>query len=443
MIHPLRILVAAAALALPVSAHAAVEIQEVTSPGGIEAWLVEESSIPFVALEIRFDGGAVLDPDDAVGATNLMVALLEEGAAERDAQAFAEAVEGLAARFGFDAYHDGVNVSAAFLTENRDEGVALLRDALTRPRFDPDAIERVREQVLAVIEQDNNDPSAIAGRKASELAYPDHPYGRPVDGTTESVAGLTRDDLVDAHARTLVRSRMHVGATGDITAEELGLVLDELLGGLPEGEAVDIPMADYALDGGVTVTEFPTPQSVVIFGHDSIMQDDPDFFPAFVMNHVLGGRGFDSRLMTEVREERGLTYGIGSYLSPRDYGASHLGQFSSGNDRVAEAIAVVRDQWADIAENGITQEELDRAKTFLTGAYPLRFDGNGTIAGILVGMQSQGWPTTYIETRNDRVNAVTLDDVQRVARRIMRPEDLHFLVVGQPEGVESGTLPEG
>ena len=435
----IRALLTMLALALPAGAHA-IEIQSVTSPGGITAWLVEEHSIPFAAIELRFRGGANEDEAGRRGVTNLMMGLLEEGAADRDAVAFAEAAETVAARMSFDAGSDTVSVGIEFLTENRDASLALLRDALAEPRFDADAVERVRGQVLAGLAADARDPQGIASRTLAALSYPGHPYGTSVEGTPESVAALDIADLRAAHDRALTRDRVFVGVAGDITAEELGPLLDDLLGDLPLHAGADTPRAAYALPGGVTVVDFPSPQSIVLFGHEGIAFEDPDYFPAFVLNHVLGGGGFESRLMTEVREKRGLTYGIGTFLAPRDLGEQILGQFATSNDKAAEAIDLVRAEWTRLAGGGVTPEELDRAKTFLTGAYPLRFDGNGNIASILVGMQETGLPIDYADTRNERVEAVTAEDVARVAERILRPGDLHFVVVGQPEGVVGGAL---
>ncbi len=428
-------LLAAAVLILPGAAKA-IEIEEVTSPGGIEAWLVEDHSIPFVALDIWFMGGASLDPEDARGAVHLMTGLLEEGAADMNARAFAERVEGLAASFEFDVYRDALTVSARMLSENRDEAAGLLRAALVEPRFDDDAIERVRGQVLSIIEGDARDPDEIASATFNRMAWGDHPYGSALEGTRESVLALTREDLVSAHDAVLARDRVIVGAAGDITPEELGALLDEILGALPAEGAALPDVAEFRLDGGTTVMEFPSPQSVALFGHEGIARDDPDFFPAFVLNQILGGGGFRSRLMEEVRVERGLTYGIYSYLGLSEYGQTVAGRFSSSNELVAEAISVTRDQWRDVAENGVTAEELEAAKRYMTGAYPLRFDGNGRIAGILAGMQADGMPASYIETRNDRVEAVTQEDVARVAERLLQPEALHFVVVGQPQGLE-------
>lgn len=429
----LKAALAAVLVALPV--QAAVEIREVTSPGGIRAWLVEEPTIPFVALELRFRGGASLDAEGKRGAINLMTALLEEGAGEMDAQQFAAARDAMATSLSFDVGDDALSVSARFLTEHRDASVALLRAALAEPRFDPDAIERVRAQVVSNIRSDLKDPNRIAGRGFDQLAFGDHPYGTARSGTEDSVAALTRDDLLAAKDRVIARDRVYVSAVGDIDAETLGQVIDLLLADLPEAGAPMPPEVAVAVPPGVTVIDYDAPQSVVVFGHEGIDRHDPDFFAAFVLNHILGSGGFGSRLMDELREKRGLTYGVGSYLVPMDLAATYQGSFASANDKVAEAVALVRAEWAKLAENGVSAEELEAAKTYLTGAYPLRFDGNAPIARILVGMQMDDLPVDYVETRNAKVEAVTPEDIRRVAARILKPEALHFVVVGRPEGI--------
>lgn len=426
-------ILAAAWLALP--AQAAVAITEVTSPGGIRAWLVENHDLPFTALEIRFKGGASLDAPGKRGAINLMTATLEEGAGTMDSQAFAEAAEAIAAQIGFGANDDAVSVSARMLTEHRDAGVELLREALVNPRFDQIALERVRGQVLSSIASQAKDPQSIAGDTFAHLAYGDHPYGSAIDGTAESVKALTREDLFDAKARVMARDRLFVSAVGDISADELGVLLDRLLGELPATGATMPPRAELGLVGGVTVVDYDSPQSVVIFGQKGIAMDDPDFFAAYVLNHILGGGGFSARLMEEVREKRGLTYGIASYLVPMDLAETWQGSFASANEKVAEAIAVTRTEWARIASDSVSEQELADAKTYLTGAYPLRFDGNGPIADILVGMQISDMPIDYVNTRNARIEAVSAEDVARVARRLIDAESLRFVVVGRPVGL--------
>ena len=432
-----RILIAICMMVGATTAQAEIDVQEITSPGGINAWVVEEPSIPFVALEIRFRGSASLDLPGKRGATNLMTGLLEEGAGDMTAQEFQTAREALAASFGFRAYDDSLSISAEFLTENQDEALALLRQAIINPTFEQDALDRVRAQVLSGIASDEKDPNSIASAAFDAGAFGDHPYGTAIDGTVDSINGLTRDDMITAHQNALVRDRIYVSVVGDITAAQVGPMLDELLGALPAtGPALPDDVA-FGLQGGVTVIDYDTPQAVALFGHAGMKRDDADFFAAYIINHVLGAGGFESRLMNEVREKRGLTYGIGTSLVPKFHADMIIGRVASDNSTIAEAIAVTRDEWQRMADGGLSAEELTFAKTFLTGEYPLRFDGNSEIAKIMVGMQMIDLPPSYVVDRNDFIDAVTLDDISRVAAELLQPENLHFVVVGKPEGLES------
>lgn len=425
-----------ALLILAVPARAEVNIQEITSPGGIEAWLVEEHSIPFVALEISFRGGASLDDDGKRGATNLMTGLLEEGAGDMDSRAFAEAKQELATSIGFDIFGDSLSVSSRFLTENMDPSVDLIAAALTDPTFSPEAIERVRGQVISHLQSRATDPDAIAGDVMAAAAYGDHPYGSYLGGTVESVTNLTRDDIVEAWQNAITRDRVYVSAVGDITPEQLGALMDRVLGDLPETGKDFPPEVAFDPEPGVSVTEFDTPQSVARLGQPGMKITNPDFFAAFILNTVMGGGGFESRLMDEVREKRGLTYGIGTFMVDSDYTEALMGSFSTVNPRMGEAVSVVQDEWRKMAEEGISEEELASAKLYLTGSYPLRFDGNARIAGMLVSMQMDGYSVDYPETRNDKVNAVTLEEANRVAGELYQPDNLRFVVVGQPTGLE-------
>lgn len=418
-------------------AWAGIKIQEVTSPGGITAWLVEDHSIPFSALELRFRGGTSLDAPGKRGAVYLMTGLLEEGSGEMGAQDYARALETLAAEFSYDADRDTVSVSARFLTENRDDALALLRQTLFEPRFDQDALDRVRAQVQAGLRSDAKNPNKIAGEAFAQAAFGTHPYGSEGKGTMESVAALNRQDIFDAHEAVFARDRLYVSAVGDITAADLGVILDDLFVGLPaEGAPIPGP-AEVELKGGITVVDFDTPQSVALFGQKGIERHDPDFFAAYVMNQILGGGSFETRLMTEVREKRGLTYGVYSYLVPRDLAAVYMGSVASANEKMAETIEVIRSEWRRMVNEGVTAQELRDAQTYLTGAYPLRFDGNGRIASILTGMQMDDLPISYVETRNDRINAITLEEINAFAARFMDPEGLHFTIAGRPEGVKT------
>lgn len=413
------------------------DIKILKTPAGTPAWLVEDHNIPFVALELRFIGGTAIEPMEKRGVTQFMMGLLEEGSGDMDAQAFSIAKDDLAASFSYGSYADVLTVSAKFLTENQDQAIELLRQSLVDPRFDADAVERVRAQIESGIKSKAKDPSDIASAAFNAEAYPNHPYGSDDLGILETIASVTAADIRQAHTTGLTRNRVLVAAVGDITADELGVLVDRLLQDLPV--AGDIEMPTYVADtlsAGVKVIDFPTLQSTILFGHAGIPRKDDDFFAAYLLNHILGGSGFESRLMSEVREERGLTYGIGSFLASRKYGDLLMGQVATANNTVVETIDVITEEWRKIADQGVTQAELDAAKKYLTGAYPLRFDGNGPIANILAGMQFQGLSPDYIQTRNDRVNAVTMEDIQRVAQRLFQPEKLRFIVVGQPEGLE-------
>jgi len=418
------------------SVQAEVKIKTLISAGGIVAWVVEEPSIPFTALEIMFSGGAALDPVDQRGAAYLMTGLLEEGSGDMGAQAFAAAQQALATSFDFDVYDDTLTISVRFLTENRLEALALLKNAIIQPRFDPEAIERVRKQVLSILASDAQDPDSVAGATWAQLAFGEHSYGQPREGTEASITALTREDIIAAHQRLFVRDALSVSAVGDISAAELGPMLDELLGDLPTGEGLKAAAVDFAIEGGLTIVDMPNPQSVALFGHAGIDRDHPDFFAAYILNTILGGRGVESRLSTEVREKRGLTYGVSTFLVGKDEANMLMGQVASANDRIGEAIEVIRYEWIKMARDGVTEAELTEAQTYLTGAYPLRFDGNAKIANILVGMQRQGLSTNYINTRNDRINAVTLSEINRLAAELLKPEALHFVVVGQPKDLK-------
>lgn len=424
-------------VATSLPAWATVDIQEVKTPDGFNAWLVQEPSIPFAAVEIVFRGGTSLDLPGKRGATYLMSGLLEEGAGDLDAQGFAQARDDLAASVRFDVSDDSLSVSLRFLSETRVDVTKLVAAALSDPSFDEDAVERVRAQVLSGLRSDIEDPDSIASLAFAKATFGDHPYGTAGEGTLESVAALSADDLRDAHQGALARDRVYVGAAGDISPEELAEMIDAIMADLPEIGAPLPGPATLNFDGSTTVLDYPTPQSVIRFAQPGLERDHPDYFAAFVMNQIFGGGGFGSRLMEEVREKRGLTYGISAYLAQKDEADLFVGGASTANARASETVEVVRQEWARMAAEGPTQEELDRAKTYLTGAYPLRFDGNDAIAAIMVGMQLGDLSVDYITTRNAKVEAVTLEDAKRVAAELMDPDALTFLIVGQPEGLSS------
>ena len=415
----------------------AVEVQRVVSPGGVEAWLVEDHTNPIISLELAFRGGSALDAAGKEGTAYLLSGLLDEGAGEFDSQAFQARLQNLSIRLSFDAGLDSFEGSLRTLTENRDTAFDLLRLALTEPRFDAEPVERIRGQILAQLKRASEDPKAIAGRTMRRLFFADHPSGRPVHGSPESLAAVTADDLRAFVADRFARDNLVIGVVGDITSEQLSGLLDSTFGGLP-AEAAPIDLPEVAADGsgGVVVIDKNVPQSVVSLGQPGMKRDDPDFYTAFVVNYVLGGGGFSSRLYDEVREKRGLAYSVYSYLSPLDRSALVIAGVATANARVAESLAIIREEWARMAAEGPTAEELADAKTFLTGSYPLRQSSSGRIAGMLVGIQLDELGIDYINKRNSLIEAVTLEDARRVAAELYRPEALTVVVVGRPEGIE-------
>jgi len=416
----------------------AVTVERVVSPGGIEAWLVRDRMVPLVAIEFSFRGGAALDPAGKAGLADMTSSLLDEGAGDLDSQAFQQKLADLAVEMSFSVGTDTFRGSLKTLNRNRDEAVELLRLALAAPRFDADAVERIRQQTLALLARKSTDPDEIAGRVWWKAVFPDHPYGMPVEGTPSSINAITADDMRRLVSERFARDQLIIGVVGDITPGELGPLLDRAFGGLPAvGKPVQIPEATLHSAGETFIVRRDVPQSVALFGQRGVKRDDPDYYIADVMNYVLGGGSFASRLYEEVREKRGLAYSVYSYISPMDATAVLAGGVSTENSRVGESLAVIRTEWARMRDGGVTDDELRDAKTYLTGSFPLRFTSTDRIARMLVGMQYNDLGIDYIDRRNEYIGAVTKDDVARVAKSLLQPEALTFVIVGDPQGVEA------
>ena len=442
IMKPARLMIVAAfaALALVVTAvpATAVEVVRVISPGGIEAWLVEEHGIPILSLRAVFRDGSVLDPQGLEGRVNMASGLLDEGAGPYDSQAFQGRLEDLAIHLRFRAGLDSFSVNLKTLSEYRDEAFEMLRLAITEPRFDAEPVERIRGQIQVQLARGAEDPDRLASRRWFDNAFPDHPYGRPVRGTPETLKRLSADDLRRFVAEQLTRDRLVIGVVGDITPARLGALLDSTFLGLPEaGMARDIAYGAPQAKGRVTTIERDIPQSIVLFGHAGLARDDIDFYAASVMNYILGGSGFTARLTNEIRVKRGLAYDVYSYLSPMDYAALFMGRVATENGSVAESLDIVRAEFARMRDGGVSERELIDAKTYLTGSYPLRLDTNAKIARLLVGIQLEDLGIDYINRRNGYIEAVTVSDISRVARRLLAPEDLQVVVVGKPANLES------
>jgi len=339
-------------------------------------------------------------------------------------------------KLSFDADRDSFTANFATLTENREEGFKLLGLALSAPRFDAEPLERVRKQLIAILAQDDEDPATVASKAWFKGMFGDHPYGHAVIGDRAAISSVTADDLKGLVGREFSRDKMYVAVVGDVTAAEAGRLLDMALGKLPAtGPKVDVSETKPEYAPGLKIIKEDVPQTAVIFGEPGIKRDDPDWYIAYVMNYVLGGGGFSSRLMDEIREKRGLTYGVSTYLLPFDHAGLVFGQVASENTKIAESVALVRAEIGKLAENGITAKELQDAKTYLTGSYPLSFDTSSKIVGQLVGIQREGLGLDYVKNRNGLIEAVTADQVKRVAARLLDPDKLYFVAVGDPEGM--------
>ena len=421
-------------LSAALSAASAMKIQVVTSPGGIKAWLVESHEVPLIAMRFAFEGGAAQDPSDKGGLAYFVSGMLDEGAGDLTSVAFQERVEETAIRMSFDATRDIFMGSFQTLSEKSDEGFELLRLAINEPRFDQDAVSRIRGQILAGIEFDANDPQNVAALEWYKMAFADHPYARPVKGTAESVGAIGPDDLKSYVTKVFARDKLKVAVVGDIDAEALGKMLDQVFGGLPQsGSLRSVPEAAPPIGPSQKIVEMNVPQSVAQFGHRAFKRQDDDFVASYVLNYILGGGGFSSRLMEEVREKRGLAYSVYSYVHPYERAAIYAGNVATKNEAIQQSMDVIRGEIARMAETGPSAEELKKAKQYLVGSYALRFDTSNKIASQLIWIQIQNLGLDYIDKRNSLIEAVSLEDVKRVAKRLLKADGLIVTIVGKPE----------
>lgn len=428
---------AALLIAAALPAMAAGKIVRVKTDIGVEAWLIEDHANPIISVSFVFAGGAIADPAGKEGLANFTSSMLDEGAGKLDSQAFQKQLEDLSISLSLSSGFDTIGGSLKMLTKHRDTAFNLLRLALTEPRFDPAPFDRVRTQILVGIAQRARNPNTIASEKWWTDAFPGFPYGKRLRGTPETLKAITADDMRGFAKARLGRDNLIIGVVGDIKPGELKTLIEKTFGKLPARAAkIDVSRVLPKLDGKTHVVKRPFPQSRVIFGQPGLRRDDKDWYAATVMNHVLGGGSFTSRLMKEVREKRGLAYSVGTSLNPMKYSATLMGSVGTQNSRVAQSIGLIRAEWARMRDKGATQAEMDDAVRYITGSFPLNLDSTSRIAGLLVAIQRHKLGIDYIEKRNSYIEAVTLEDVNRVARKLLQPDKLTFVVVGQPDKLE-------
>ncbi len=419
--------------ALAPAPASAMKIQVVTSPGGIKAWLVETRDVPLIAMRFVFAGGSAQDPQGKEGLAYFVSGMLDEGAGDLTSQTFQERLEETAVRIGFEATRDNFMGSFQTLTKNADQGFELLRLALNEPRFDKDAVARVGSQIIAGLELDKNNPERVASREWYKLAFDGHPYARAVKGTKQSVGAIGPVHLKSYVERVFARDTLKVSVAGDIDVETLGRVLDEVFAGLREtGLLKAVPEAEPPLGPQQKFIEMDIPQSVAQFGHRAFKRADDDFIASYVLNYILGGGGFSSRLTEEVREKRGLAYSVYSYLHPYEHAAIYAGSVATKAEAIGQSLDVIKGELERMAKEGPSADELKKAKQYLTGSYALRFDTSTKIASQLNWLQIQKLGLDYIGKRNGLIEAVGLKDVKRVAKRLLRADGLIVTIVGKP-----------
>ena len=439
----LRRAAVAAAIPLALATFAAparaTTIERVVSPGGVEAWLVHEPAVPLIAIHFAFAGGSAQDPPGKSGTANLAASLLDEGAGDLNSKAFSDRLERKAIEMDFSAERDTMSGSMRTLSENRDEAFDLLRLALNAPRFDASDVELNRAQVLSLLRRATTSPGDIASQRWWQTAFEGHPNGRPVNGTFDTVPNITIDDLKAYTHRVLARGNLKVAVVGDIDAETLKPLLDRVFGALPEKP--DLMTVENIVPQGLgrrVVVNLDVPQAVVDFGGPGIARKDPDFMAAYLVNHILGSGSLDSRLYQEVREKRGLAYSVADNLIWLNHSALFLGGTATRADRTGEALDVIEKQIHRLGENGPTEAELAEAKNYMKSSFALNLDSSSKIASLLTQFQLDGLGIDYIQRRAEMIDAVTLDDAKRVAKRFL-DNGLLVTVVGRPEGVASTT----
>jgi zinc protease len=423
---------AIAGLALaPLPSHAAAKIQHLISPGGIEAWFVQDATVPLIAMEYAFGGGATQDPADKAGVGNMVASLLDEGAEDLDSKTFHERLDRRAIELSFSSTRDYFRGSLRMLKDNRDEAFDLLRMAVTSPRFDAADVERIRAQVTSGLRRDSSNPSSLASRKFLQVAFGDHPYGRQANGTLESVPKIDTADMKDYVRRVLAKDTLRIAVVGDVDPATLGQLLDKTFGALP-AKAGLTPVAEIEAAKPPQRAFIPldVPQTVVTFGGPGIKRSDPNFMAGYVVNHILGGGGLSSRLYREVREKRGLAYSVNESLLWMDRSAIFIGTTGTRADRAGETVDAVEKEIRRIAEEGPSQQELDEAKSYLKGSQMLALDSSSKLASALLQYQLDKLPIDYIEKRNAIVDAVTLEDARKASKRLWG-QGLLTVIVGR------------
>ena len=431
---------ACVAFVAAVPAASAMKIEKIVTPAGITAWLVREHTVPMVSLNYAFRGGSSQDEADKAGTANLTADLLDEGAGKLDSSAYHDRLERHAIDLRFNVGRDYFRGTLRSLNEHREEAFDLLHLALTEPRFDADAVQRVRGQVMAGLRREITNPNDVASLRWWQTAFPGHPYGRQSSGSLTTVPHITADDLRNYVRNVFARNQLTVSIVGDVDAKTAAALIDRAFGSLPaKNDLKPVPQVTPVGLGKRIVIKLNVPQSVVTFGGKGIERSDPDFMAAYIVNHILGGGDFTSRLYREVREKRGLAYGVYDSLVWFNHAAVVIGGTATRDDRTGDALKIIEQQIARMAAQGPTEAEMVAAKSYLKGAYALSLDSSRKIAAQLTQIQLDNLGIDYIQRRGAMIDGVTLADAKRVAKRLYGG-GLLVTVAGRPKDLTSGVV---
>jgi zinc protease len=435
-----RLVLAWALLVAAAVPAAAADLKKLDLGKNAEVWFSEDHTVPIISVVTAMPAGSAYDPAGKLGLASFAASLIDEGAGNMDTRAFHEALADKAIQFRASVDRDYLVVTVTSLKENMPQAMKLLQTALLRPRFDGEAVNRIRTQILQSLQQGDSRPGTVARRAFIKAFFNGHPYGHDSDGDAASLNAITTDDLRGFARSHWVRGGLKVSIAGDISAAEATKLIGDTFKPVPDTRPPALPAIGRLGAPGTHITPMDVPQPTVLFGLPGIMRADPDFIPGYVANYILGGGGFSSRLMDEVRVKRGLTYGISTQVTAYNRAAIMLGSVATRADAVRQTIRVVHDTLAEFARSGATQQELDDAKTYLTGSFPLAFSSTGGIAAQLSTFQRQGLDIGYVDRRNSLISQVTLDDIKRVSKRLFDPARLTVVVAGSP--TEARKAPE-
>lgn len=415
-----------------------LDIQEIKTDSGITAWLAEDHSLPMIAMTFTFlDSGTALDPADKQGLVRLLSNTMDEGAGDLDSQAFQKELADNSITLRFSAGRDGFGGNLKTLTRNKDKAFHLLALALTQPRFDAEPVERMREANMARIRSSLSEPDWIAARILNDRIFDAHPYAMNSGGTLTTMAAITPDDLRHFQKTYLTKDRLYISVAGDITAAELKDTINQIFNALPAKAPADANVTDTPIRhaGEISLYEQDIPQTIISIGMPAFGRDDPDYYPLKMMNYIFGEAGFGSRLMEEVREKRGLTYGI--YSNIQNFRHTDLLSISTStkNESAKEVMDVIGQEMKNLAATPVSAQELADAKSYLIGSVPLALSSTDQIAGMMMGLQIEGLPRDYLDQYEQAIRTVTIEDIQRVAARLLDPDQMTIVMVGKPDNI--------